>query len=165
MNEKPVFEPHEAVIRVATLEDLADIFVVEREGYEFPWSEQVIADCFKPNYFVFVIEIQHHIVGYAIVTDIVGEAHLLNICIGLAYRCKGLARKLLVFIICFCREKKLESILLEVRVSNEQAIYLYQSLDFSEIGRRKNYYPSSSGREDALMFLLPIQTPAIDYLV
>jgi ribosomal-protein-alanine N-acetyltransferase len=40
---------------------------------------------------------------------------------------------------------------LEVRPSNPNAIKLYQSLGFNEIGRRKDYYPARKGREDALV--------------
>ena len=42
--------------------------------------------------------------------------------------------------------------LLEVRPSNIAAIYLYTNLGFNEIARRKDYYPASKGREDAIVF-------------
>ena len=49
-------------------------------------------------------------------------------------------------------------IFLEVRVSNLVAINLYNSLGFFEVGCRPNYYPATNGREDALVFSLPLET-------
>ena len=36
----------------------------------------------------------------------------------------------------------MESILLEVRPSNERALKVYEQYGFTEIGRRKAYYPA-----------------------
>ena len=44
-----------------------------------------------------------------------------------------------------------ESLFLEVRVSNTRAIALYHSVGFQEISRRKGYYPTRDGREDAIV--------------
>ena len=46
---------------------------------------------------------------------------------------------------------KLESVFLEVRPSNKSAINLYGKNGFEIVGRRKNYYSTFSGREDALV--------------
>jgi len=40
---------------------------------------------------------------------------------------------------------------LEVRASNAAAIAVYQALDFNELGIRRNYYDTATGREDAVM--------------
>ena len=45
---------------------------------------------------------------------------------------------------------------LEVRASNAAAIALYESLGFNEATIRRNYYPSTDGREDAIIMALPI---------
>ena len=44
-----------------------------------------------------------------------------------------------------------DMMLLEVRRSNQSAIDLYQDEGFHELGVRKGYYPSDSGREDAII--------------
>jgi ribosomal-protein-alanine N-acetyltransferase len=45
-----------------------------------------------------------------------------------------------------------ESVLLEVRPSNERALAVYRRFGFAEIGRRKGYYPAHEGkREDAIV--------------
>ena len=40
---------------------------------------------------------------------------------------------------------------LEVRVSNQSAYRLYERYGFNEIGRRRDYYPTVDGKEDALV--------------
>ena len=45
---------------------------------------------------------------------------------------------------------------LEVRASNVAAIALYESVGFNEATIRRNYYPTTDGREDAIIMALPI---------
>ena len=45
-----------------------------------------------------------------------------------------------------------EQAFLEVRVSNDPAIKLYESNGFRQVGRRKHYYPAGDVREDALVY-------------
>jgi ribosomal-protein-alanine N-acetyltransferase len=52
------------------------------------------------------------------------------------------------------RSAQIVRLLLEVRVSNKEAIALYQKNDFLPIGVRKNYYKSKCGREDAVVMEL-----------
>jgi len=51
-----------------------------------------------------------------------------------------------------------ETMLLEVRPSNESAIRLYHQLQFNEVGTRPDYYPSADGREDALIMARSLLT-------
>ncbi|MDP0897037.1 ribosomal-protein-alanine N-acetyltransferase, partial [Klebsiella pneumoniae] len=44
---------------------------------------------------------------------------------------------------------------LEVRASNVAAIALYESVGFNEAPIRRNYYPTTDGREDAIILALP----------
>jgi ribosomal-protein-alanine N-acetyltransferase len=47
--------------------------------------------------------------------------------------------------------------LLEVRISNQRAIDVYQRYGFSEIGRRKSYYPVADNlREDAIVMRMEL---------
>ena len=49
-------------------------------------------------------------------------------------------------------------VLLEVRESNDAAYRLYRQEGFREIGRRKGYYPAASGREDARVMALSLDS-------
>ena len=55
-----------------------------------------------------------------------------------------------------CRQHDADTVMLEVRPSNEPALGLYQKHGFNEIGVRRNYYPANEGREDALILALSL---------
>jgi ribosomal-protein-alanine N-acetyltransferase len=57
------------------------------------------------------------------------------------------------------QKQQAEVCFLEVRRSNEGAINLYRSMGFVQIGERKNYYPSKSDREDALIMSRDLPLP------
>ena len=46
---------------------------------------------------------------------------------------------------------------LEVRESNQAAMQMYLNHGFNEVGRRRNYYPTAAGREDALVYGLQLR--------
>ena len=56
------------------------------------------------------------------------------------------------------QDKNVHTIFLEVRPSNQAALGLYLKTGFNEIGTRKDYYPASRGREDALILALNLYT-------
>ena len=85
------------------------------------------------------------------------EVHILNICVGPKYRREGCARLLIKNEILIGTESGAKEIYLEVRVSNLGAIDLYKGLGFKNVGLRKDYYPTGSGREDAYVFRLLLE--------
>ncbi|MDI9246286.1 ribosomal protein S18-alanine N-acetyltransferase [Marinobacter sp. CHS3-4] len=146
-------------VRLLQIEDLPEVLDIERMGYSFPWAESVFRDCFRPNYRLWGVELSGELVGYAVVAYLVDEAHLLNICVSSRHRRHGFARYLLRYLVCEAAKDGMVQLILEVRESNQSAADLYLSEGFSEIGRRPNYYPSSSGREDARVLSLTLSGP------
>ena len=96
------------------------------------------------------------LIGYAFVSYVLDEAHLLNLCIDPSHKRKGYGRKLLRFIISKAVQKGSKIFFLEVRESNRQAIELYYSEGFNEVGLRPNYYPAAQGRESAVLMTLEL---------
>ncbi len=144
------------VIREASVDDLPEVLEVESTGYPFPWSEAVFLDCFKPHYTFLVLTLNNQVIAYAVISDVVGEAHLLNICVHSDFNRHGLGTRLLHSVIKTAITQKCDSILLEVRKSNIAAKLMYEKFGFTMIGIRKNYYPAENGREDALMYQLDL---------
>jgi ribosomal-protein-alanine N-acetyltransferase len=100
--------------------------------------------------------------GYGIMSVGAGEAHILNVCIGVEYRCRGLGRKLLLYLLDRARAAGMYEAFLEVRPSNTTAARLYHSLGFEQVGVRRGYYQATVGREDAAVLrrmLLPDVKP------
>ena len=67
-------------------------------------------------------------------------------------RRRGIGSQLLKELIAIARERKLQTIFLEVRESNVAARALYCKFGFEESGRRKNYYANPT--EDAVLYTL-----------
>ena len=143
-------------IREMNLEDLSDVFFIEKKAYPFPWSKSLFEQAITSTKYCCVVELNNSIIGYAIISFVVGEAELLNICIDPDQQGKGYANTLLSHITEYAAEADNHEMYLEVRVSNSSAIHLYEKMGFNEIGRRKNYYPGKDGREDAILMALPL---------
>lgn len=116
-----------------------------------PWSEAVFSDSLTQPYFAFQLLEQGQLVGYCIGMLVVDEATLMDIGVGLNYRGKGVGRRILNHFHQVCLQKNASQIWLEVRASNQHAINLYTHYGYELIERRKGYYPTASGKEDALV--------------
>ncbi|MEO8858974.1 MAG: ribosomal protein S18-alanine N-acetyltransferase [Burkholderiaceae bacterium] len=146
-------------LRAMRVEDLDTVSGMESASYEFPWSPGIFRDCLKTGHPCWVLCVDAAIVGYGILSMGADEAHVLNICIGTQWRSRGLGRHLLGRLVDIARWNGAQRIFLEVRPSNPQAKLLYESVGFSEIGRRPRYYPASDGREDAIVMVLDRPAP------
>jgi ribosomal-protein-alanine N-acetyltransferase len=137
--------------------DLPAVLAIERMAYPHPWSRGIFEDCLAiGSYECRVYEEQGELCAYSVMSWGAGEAHLLNICVHPERQGRGLGREVLQQVIGRAREKAADSLFLEVRVSNTGARKLYESAGFNEIGQRFDYYPAARGREDALVFALPL---------
>ncbi|MGJ8669089.1 MAG: ribosomal protein S18-alanine N-acetyltransferase [Oceanococcus sp.] len=136
----------------------ADLDVVaenEASAYPHPWSQGIFEDCLQFSYPSWVAENQRgEVVGHAIMTLAVGEAHILNICAHPYFQGMGLGRCLLDNLIDHALGEAAQRMFLEVRTSNAAALALYRSAGFSDVGLRKGYYPDDEGREDAVVLSL-----------
>jgi ribosomal-protein-alanine N-acetyltransferase len=138
--------------------DIPMIVAIERSDYQFPWSEGIFRDCMRVGYVCRVIEAGGDAAGYGIMSVGAGEAHILNICVRDEYRGRGLARKVLKYLLDRARASGMYEAFLEVRPSNTAAASLYHSMGFVQVGLRRGYYQASVGREDAAVLrrvLLP----------
>jgi ribosomal-protein-alanine N-acetyltransferase len=141
----------ELSFRSARESDVAEILRIERLSYAFPWTEGIFRDCLRVNYTCRVAEIGVAVAGYGIMSVAAGEAHLLNLCVGEDYRCRGIGRRLLAHLLQVAASVGAREAFLEARPSNTSAIRLYQSLGFVQIGVRRGYYQAVDGREDAIV--------------
>ena len=139
----------EVRIRPMRESDIAAVIAMERASYPFPWSEGIFRDCLRVGYICRVIDIDDLVVGHAILSLGAGEAHILNVCIGEAFRNRGIGRHLLAYLLERAQASGMAEAFLEVRPSNVAAIRLYQSMGFEQVGQRRGYYQASGGREDA----------------
>lgn len=142
-----------SVIREMTQDDVARVLEIEQSLNKHAWSRGILQDCLKVGYACYVLESsQAFIIGFAIQSYGIDEAHLLNIGVDSNFHRKGLGQKLLDHVIAVAKAKALTTMYLEVRKSNSIARKLYLKNGFIQVGIRKDYYPVVGGREDATIF-------------
>lgn len=132
--------------------DISCLQTMDRLSHLTPWSEAQFKQCLIPPNESLVLQKNQSILGFAVSRLVLDEAELLNLVIDEPYQGQKLGQFLLTCICSKLQDKGASCLFLEVRCSNKPAIKLYERLDFHCISRRKNYYPTASSREDALVF-------------
>lgn len=138
-------------LRPMSEEDLESVMAIERQTYPFPWTFGIFHDCMHVGYCCWVYELDDDIEAYAVMSVGANEAHILTLVVRESSRGQGIGRMMLQFLKDAAVQHKADTLLLEVRPSNDVAINLYRSFGFNDLGIRPNYYPAESGREDALI--------------
>lgn len=128
---------------------IADILKVEQECFSTPWSEKMFKEEISgkfSNYYV--AEKNGRAVAYMGMWSLSGEGHITNVAVAKNERRQGIAKALISHFIEIAKSENLEFMTLEVRASNIEAISLYKSFGFVDVGLRKNYYEN---KEDAYL--------------
>jgi [ribosomal protein S18]-alanine N-acetyltransferase len=137
-------------IRTLTLGDLNVIEEIERRSYPTPWSRSMFAgELAKPASLCLGAFEGEQLGGYLIVSRYVDAWHVMNIAVDPEFRRRGVATALLERLFELANDGSGRGYTLEVRVSNEGAIKLYERLGFTARGIRRGYY--TDNREDALI--------------
>ncbi len=132
--------------------NIDDILTIEELCYgKHHWSrDSFITELNnKISSYYCVLNSEKKCVGYIGIWKIIDEAHVTNLSVHPDFQNKKLAHRLLLNAIDECYKEKIKYITLEVRVSNEKAIHLYEKFGFKSLGLRKNYYQDNN--ESALI--------------
>jgi [ribosomal protein S18]-alanine N-acetyltransferase len=139
-------------LRPMQLRDVVEVLRIEQAAYAFPWSQGNFVDSLAAGYDACVVVAGHELVAYFLTMPVFDEQHLLNITVAPPYQSRGLGRWLLGQVRARAVSAGAVSLWLEVRPSNINAIALYESAGFAQVGKRPNYYPAPGGqREDAIL--------------
>jgi ribosomal-protein-alanine N-acetyltransferase len=137
-------------IRVLELSDLSAIETIEQKAYPTPWSRSMFAsELAKPTSICLGAFEGQDLVGYVINSRYVDAWHVMNVAVDPDHQRRGIATALLERLFEVTRDDERRGYTLEVRVSNEDAIALYEKLGFEARGIRRGYY--TDNREDALI--------------
>ena len=147
----------DVVIRPMTEADVTGVVTLERASYQFPWSEGIFRDCLRVGYVCRVVICGNELIGYGVMSVGAGEAHILNLCVDSSFRCQGIGRRMLDYLLDRGAAAGMTEAFLEVRPSNTAAIRLYLSLGFDQVGMRRGYYQAVGGREDAAVLKLSLR--------
>jgi [ribosomal protein S18]-alanine N-acetyltransferase len=140
-------------LRRLTLADLAAIERIEQRAYPTPWSRSMFAGEIAKQSSICLGAVDREegerLVGYLIISRYADAWHVMNVAVDEAYRRRGIATKLLNRLFELTVSDDRRGYTLEVRVSNGDAIKLYERLGFVARGVRRGYY--TDNREDALI--------------
>ena len=138
------------ILEIMNASHVSQIAELEKICFSAPWSERSIASELDNKLSCWLVAVEgDQVTGYIGSQTVCGETDMMNVAVHPSHRRKGIAEKLILALVEELRGMDSHCLTLEVRASNVPAISLYEKLDFSEIGRRKNYYRNP--KEDALI--------------
>ena len=136
-------------IRRLTYADLPQVIAIERRAFPTPWSlAMFVLELSKPSGICLAAVRDERIVGYLVCSRYDTVWHLMNVAVDERLRRGGIATALLERL--FERaDRSGAQYTLEVRLSNDPAIALYERFGFHSAGLRRGYYHDN--KEDALI--------------
>lgn len=144
-------------IRTMTEADLPEVTAIEQDTFTEPWSEDDFRKAIKDkNNDYLTAEIGGKVAGYCGYWGVAGEGDIFNVAVKRECRGQQIGYAMLSELLKRAFARGITSLTLEVRITNEPAIHLYEKLGFERAGIRKDFY--SKPKEDAvIMWLKPIQ--------
>ncbi len=125
------------------------IAAIEEECFSMPWSAQGIIDAVYEGARFLVFEEDREIVGYLGVRRVLETGFIYNVAVKGKYRRRGIGLALLEELDRLAETLELETLTLEVRMSNAAAIALYERCGYENVGKRPAFYENP--REDAII--------------
>ena len=139
------------MIRKLKHSDLDQVMEIEEKCFHDAWKrkdyEYEIND--NPYAQLWVLVVDDKVIGYYDLWVTFEQAEVANIAVLPEYQHRGYGKQLMKHLEQKAMENGCETIGLEVRVSNADAIRLYESQGFSVINTKPGYYKSNSTYEDA----------------
>jgi ribosomal-protein-alanine N-acetyltransferase len=126
-------------IRRLSYADLPSVIAIERRSFPAPWSlAMFVLELSKPSSVCLGASRDGRLVGYLICSRYHTVWHLMNVAVDGDRRRQGVATALIARL--FAETGEGERYTLEVRVSNTEAIAMYESFGFRSAGVRRRYY-------------------------
>jgi ribosomal-protein-alanine N-acetyltransferase len=130
--------------REANAFDLSVFVSLDKELFPYsPWSASQYKEEFSSptRHFVVAVDADQNIIGYAgVFAPGAAEADILTVGVVPEHRGKGIAKALMTLITNWAKEQGTTAMMLEVKTDNLEAIALYESLGYSTLNIRKDYF-------------------------
>ncbi len=141
----------EPPVRRLAYSDLPSVISIERRSFPAPWSlAMFVLELSKPSGICLVATEDDDLLGYLVCSRYDRVWHLMNVAVIPERRRQGVATRLISQLISEAGDEL--PFTLEVRVSNRDAIAMYERLGFRSAGVRPRYYQDNG--EDALIMWL-----------
>lgn len=153
-NSKKVcgIQENNQIVRPMQVADVEAVSVLEAAIFSQPWSQKGFLDALNMENTIFLVaEYAGKIAGYIGMYLSMDEGEITNVAVEPEARCMGIGNALLSQAKAIASTKGITRIVLEVRVSNANAIRLYERNGFKICGTRKGFYEFP--KEDAYIML------------
>jgi ribosomal-protein-alanine N-acetyltransferase len=138
-------------VRRLAYSDLPAVISIERRSFPAPWSlAMFVLELSKPSGICLAATDGRELLGYLVCSRYDRVWHLMNVAVAPDRRRRGIASRLIAQLIAEAGGEL--PFTLEVRVSNREAIAMYERLGFRSAGVRPRYYQDNG--EDALIMWL-----------
>ena len=138
-------------VRRLAYSDLPAVISIERRSFPAPWSlAMFVLELSKPSGICLAATEGDELLGYLVCSRYDRVWHVMNVAVAPERRRRGVAGRLIARLIAEAGEEL--PFTLEVRVSNRDAIAMYEKLGFRSAGVRPRYYQDNG--EDALIMWL-----------
>lgn len=137
-------------IDIATLEDIEEIYRIEKSSFKTPWTRELIREELTfPLSLNLVAKYKDRVCGFLLSWQIPPEIHILTLAVEPESRGIGIGRALMEGLFAEAERRNCYKFTLEVRASNKDAIEFYKRFNFIPKGVRKRYYQDTN--EDAII--------------
>lgn len=148
---KPIGPAPGSLVRRLAYSDLPAVISIERRVFPAPWSlAMFVLELSKPSGICLAATEGDRLLGYLVCSRYDRAWHLMNVAVTPERRRMGIASGLIARLLDETRREL--PLTLEVRVSNREAIAMYDRLGFRSAGVRPRYYQDNG--EDALIMWL-----------
>ena len=139
-------------IRPMEEKDLDEVCRMEEEAFSMPWHRESFLEMIQNENALYLVALndKDEILGSCGVLNIVGDGNVTNVVVDQKHRKLGIGSILMEALLRKGSEELgIDAFTLEVRVSNQSAIRLYEKMGFENAGIRKNFYEKPT--EDAII--------------
>ncbi len=135
-------------IRWMIRRDMAEVLEIERQSFEFAWTEEDFLCCLRQrNCIGMVAEHQERIVGFMIYELLKSQLHVLNFAVAPWVQRQGVGSQMTDKLVSKLAQQRRDEIRLEVREGNLPAQLFFRQQGFAATNVLRNYYEDTT--EDA----------------
>ena len=147
-------------IRWMIRRDMVEVLRIERESFEFNWTEEDFLACLRQrNCIGMVAEYENRVVGFMIYELHKASLHILNFAVAPGSRRNGIGGQMVEKLVNKLSQQRRQEIVLEVRETNLAAQLFFQSQNFRAVNVVRNHYTDSSEDAYVMQFRLDAEVP------
>lgn len=144
-----------AQIRWLIRRDMPEVLEIERESFEFDWSEEDFLCCLRQRYCIgMVAELHDEICGFMVYEMHKATLRILNFAVAQRYRRQGVGTAMTNRLIDKLSQQRRKEIVLEVREGNLPAQLFFAHQGFRGIQVLRNHYSDTPEDAYVMQYLL-----------